>query len=348
MYPLEEALKTLSEEHDGSKLSGLYDRYRSTKSYLESEYYEWVGDTLPYYTDHGKTHIDSVIDQAGLLLENDLENPMEGELDILDIYVLLSSIIWHDVGMVQGRSDHEGKLVEVSEEVRDIAFPEPGIRGLIDKCVKGHTGEKALAIPPTNNPYSMGAKSFEPDGRALSAILRFADELSESEARVSNATAVFDQVPDDQKIFWAYAKSIKGVAPRPNREHVVVNIELSEEEAKKEYIAPEKFATRAGREPIPDGGIKLPLIEYIIFRLEKMNNERAYCNPEFRPYVTMREVDVRITITDEDLNPVTEVNEVLRDAGLSAENSMRKISIYDEFFEKYGEWKTGEFAKTTI
>lgn len=347
MYALEEALKTLSENHAASKPASLYDRYKSTKSYLENEYYDWVGDRLPYYTDHGEKHIDSVIDQAGMLLKNELEDPIEGELDVLDVYILLSSIIWHDVGMVQGRADHEDKLVEVSEEVRDIAFPEPGVRGLIDKCVKGHTGDNALSIPPTNNPYTLGAKSFGPDGRALSAILRFADELSESEARVSNANAVFEQVPDDQKIFWAYAKSIKGIIPRPNKERVVVNIELSEEQASREFIAPEKFAPRTDREPTPDVGIKLPLIEYIVFRLEKMNNERTYCTAEFRPYVTMKDIDVRITITDDDLNPLIDVSEILGGAGLTAENCIRQIPIYEEFFEKYSGWKAGDFAKTT-
>jgi len=347
MYDLEEALKILSENHAASEPASLYDRYKATKSYLESEYYDWVGDRLPYYTDHGKKHIDSVIDQAGMLLQDELENPVEGELDVLDVYILLSSIIWHDVGMVKGRADHEDKLVEVSEEVRDIAFPEPGVRGLIDKCVKGHTGDKALSIPPTNNPYTIGAKSFEPDGRALSAILRFADELSESEARVSNADDVFDQVSDDQKIFWAYAKSIKGIIPRPNKERVIVNIEVSEEEASREYIVPDKFASRTDREPDPEVGLKLPLIEYVVFRLEKMNNERAYCTAEFRPYVTMRDIDVRITITDEDLSPVTDISEILGGAGLTAENSIREIPIYEEFFDKYHSWKAGDFAKTT-
>lgn len=70
------------------------------------------GDGL--LTDHGVDHIRSVISHA----RDILADPMQ--LTGYEIYLLLISIHFHDIGNIQGREQHEEKIAEIVEAMGEI------------------------------------------------------------------------------------------------------------------------------------------------------------------------------------------------------------------------------------
>jgi len=81
--------------------------------------------------------------------------------------------------------------------------------------------------------------------------------------------------------------------PDPTRERVVLTIEVPDSAAPQTFPCPKELQHRA------DSSKYMSLIQYLISRLEKMNNERAYCEPDFRRYLTVREISVRLSIMAE-------------------------------------------------
>lgn len=325
MSDIEGALQSAAESNE--ICNTLYANYSNVYEYLESNYYRWVQSNCPYFTDHGRNHIKSVINQASGLLIDHIQKDETDVLKPIDLYLLLTSIIWHDVGMVEHRAGHED-ITDITEEVKNIAFPNPGVRSTVEQIVRAHTGDDALQKAKTRSTISVEHRNFSVHPRALAALLRFADEISESQGRVSSSNVVMDQVPDESKIYWEYARSITGVRPDPDRERIIVEIELKKDEATTTYDCPDDYLHRA------ENG-EISLMEYIVCRLEKMNNEKAYCAPEFRRYVDIREIEVRITILDDDRSILVDQNEILGDAGLRSQDPYPDIEIFDEFFNKH-------------
>lgn len=330
MSKLESALEELAKDDEIAE--ELYHQYSTTYSYLQDEYYKWIQSNpdCSYFSDHGESHIQTVIHQAGELLNDELKKPENGSLSCVDIYVLLSSIIWHDVGMVEERAGHENFPSEIADEIQRTLFPNSGIQSVVSRISRGHTGDTGLSIPSSKKAVTMGHKTYHLHPKALAAILRFADEISENENRVSSADAVIDQVPEDARIYWEFAKSITAIAVDLERERITVNIELEWDQAIQTYICPDDYQQRAN-----DG--EITLIEYIVCRLEKMNNEKIYCAPEFYKYAYIREIEARFAI-DKGKNEGGEkeeiqITQVLGEGGVK-QNDYPEVNIYDDFFDE--------------
>src|ERR1700722_2075096 len=75
-----------------------YARYTAMKAYLSRAYYPWIQVNCPYFTDHGLLHVLSVLQAASQLLGPQVTNKKGSELSTLDLFLVLSSILWHDVG----------------------------------------------------------------------------------------------------------------------------------------------------------------------------------------------------------------------------------------------------------
>lgn len=83
----------------------------------------------------------------------------------------------------------------------------------------------------------------------------------------------------------------------------------------------------------------MTLIEYIVCRLEKMNNERAYCAPRFSQYALIWELAISLTVT-KDNERVSEYEDqvILRDVGLPPA-AYPNIGIFDGFFAQRPHWR---------
>ncbi len=329
---LETELERLGKNDPDGKT--FWERYQCVRNYLSKDYYRWIQAECPYYTDHGEGHIQSVIQAASLVLSKSLEAGRRSDISPLDLYLLLSAILWHDVGNVLGRTDHADRIAEMTDEVKRLAFPDIAIQRMVVEIAKAHSGKSGLNIPRSEEDWS----TYTIYPKALAAIVRFADEVSESRSRISSS--LLPKVPEEHKIFWEYANCISASRVDGARERIVVTVDVDIDKAIERYACDE-FNGRS------DADGKISLIEYVICRLEKMNNERAYCAPEFRRYQTIREITVRLTLS-RNLQRIQgqELELAFTDAGLS-KPSYPEIPVYDDFFKTNPNWKP-EALKTRM
>ncbi len=321
---LEEELERLADLGQGQAVDYL-TKYNAMKAYLEVDYYPWIQATCPFFTDHGKLHVESVMMTASMLLENRYGPEKQNSLNELEIFLLLSAILWHDVGNVMGRAGHAEKVKELTSKIQSIAFGEPALRGLVVSIVKAHAGEDGLQKAREEQHYERSIVY----PRALAAVLRFADEISETAKRISHSILESGKVPEDNLIFWEFANCIIASVPEPNRQRIILNIEIQLEKIS-------RFYRLKGWGDQND----VSLIEYIVHRIEKINNERAYCDREFRRYLTIREVEIRLNLLNDTDTIEGYDNKIitLGDGGMSSFVGYPLIKISGSFFQDNPEW----------
>ncbi len=311
---------------DGVDAAHFWHQYEVMKKYLSEEYYPWVHDKCPYFTDHGSGHIQSVKQAVESVLSGHLA-PGETALSNLDLFLLLCGIIWHDVGMVAVRSHHAEKVVEITKKVKEL-FPGVHIQRLVEEISTAHSGETGLTVPRTEENCTLG-RTYKVYPRALAAVVRLADEVSENHTRISHA--LIENVPEDNRIYWEYASCIEASYAEPSRERIVVEVEIQVEKASRRMKCRD-FPDRTRR------AAEIPLIEYALCRLEKMNNERAYCYSYLTRYADLKSVEARFTLLRETARlPDYELSVAFRDYGLSADKYPR-IEIIDDFFRTNPAW----------
>lgn len=306
-----------------------WHRYNNVKAYLSAEYYSWIQANCPFFTDHGEQHINSVIEAASLLLKKHLGPESRSELSSLDLFLILSGILWHDVGNVYGRSGHAGRVAAMTEKIKPLAFPNLEINRLVDEISKAHAGEKGLDVPRAEEDCSTRWKTYTVYPRALAAVVRFADEISENQTRISHA--LLGDVPVQSRIFWEYANCVAASRPELERDRVIVTVNVQREKITSRYECDQFPRCR-------DHEGRVSLIEYIISRLQKMNNERMYCARQFQRYASIKEIVARMTIFEATQRVANyDIEMTIGDSGLS-KTSYPEIEIFDKFFESYPGW----------
>lgn len=238
--------------------------------------------------------------------------------------------------MVSQRSGHASAVVGMIDKVKEIAFPNTPIFRIVVEIIKAHSGKGGLDIPRREDEVSTSAESYTVSTRALAGILRFADEVSENHSRIS--TVLMPSVPEESRIYWEYASCITASRPEPARERVVVTIEMQTDKATSKFKCSE-FKNRL------DADGKISLIEYVLSRLEKMNNERHYCYREFSKFASIKEIEVRLTLLKgvERVSGYDNMKIILGDSGLLDESAYPAIDVFEEFFNSNPEWKPEEF-----
>lgn len=312
----------------------LWARYSSMKAYLSREYYPWIQANSSFLTDHGDQHIKSVIQAASALMKRHVDPEMEirrRTLSSLDLFLVLSGILWHDVGNVYERSGHAARVAQMTEGIKKLGFPDLSIHRLVVEIAAAHSGKTGLTKARPEEDASMLHGTYTVYTRALAAIVRLADEVSENRFRIS--TELLQDVPDKNRIFWHYANSVTASRPVPERRRIVITVELQEEVAVERFLCSE-FPSR-----VDDEG-KMHLMDFIVCRLEKMNNERAYCSAAFGRFDTIDDIEARFAL----LNGITRIKETtvfFGDAGLKSgdENAYPNINVFEEFYTDHPDWR---------
>lgn len=333
MTLLEQILHDRAEDGDDDATT-LWSLYDATDKILQP-FHTWVSTKYGNYTDHGRLHVEAVKYAAGKLLLNP-----QG-LSSLEIYLLLTAVIWHDIGMISGRAGHEKEVSDIISKVGDGLLSDPGYRRIVEEIIKAHSGKSGLEGPRWDEKLptpSGGVQSVFP--RALAAIVRFADEISENRSRINQVGRA--DVANDHRIYWEYANCIPVSDPEPNRERVMIKIEIDSDLIAERFICDDRHAQNA----IADDGT-ISLIEYIICRLQKMNNERAYCKARFDRFSAIQEITARITIIKDHhrLPAYDDVSFSFGDSGLLAGSGYPDIKIFTEFFSSNPEWMPENLEK---
>ncbi|WP_300673408.1 hypothetical protein [Desulfoluna sp.] len=321
-FNIEEYFESKAKNDD--VVSKLFKSYNSIKELLSEKYYPWIRDQCPYYTNHGKLHVDSVIDSSSKLLQLSID-----KLSDVEVFLLLTSIVYHDVAMIKGRIDHHINASEIISRYIDL-MPSRDFARIVNEIIKAHSGKNGLAIPSGSCGISIKQRSQEVRPKLIASILRFADEVSENRTRVEEV--IIDEVPNESQIFWRYAMSISASIPKPIEKKISVTISIDYETLAEEYVCKE-FCNR-----VTNGQINI--IKYIICRLEKMNNERIYCSHIFSELVDIKEIEAELTVVKgiERVEGIEVINFSFRDVGLYEENKYPNVSFYDNFFSNHSHW----------
>lgn len=316
--------RTAKGDADAGSFGAKHDAMRI---YLERNYYPYIQANCPWFTDHGKAHIDGVLWASGQILEKVISS--SSILTSFDIYLLITAIIWHDAGMVAKRQGHEQVVLKFLDEIATIAFNDIKEKRLVSEIIGAHTGKATFSGLRQEERID----KYVVYPRALAALLRFADEVSENSTRISQPLLNNGTVPSDHQIFWYYAASVKASHPEPARERVVLNIELDRKEAIKLFDLPQ------GGEKTP---LKLSLIDYVMQRIEKIVCERAYCAPQFLRYASIQSIEVRLCLLD-GASRLQGYEEVLE---FSGSEDYPAISVSQKFFDEHPKWKVEQLART--
>lgn len=316
LLPLEELLKEKSHRRSDFPQMEVdyFERYISILNELDSKVYSKIDAGLAansgvvngmpgYYTAHDKNHFNEVIRYAGQLLgvsENNQFSSYE-KLKPFEIYILLVAIRIHDAGNIYGRDGHEkgcyrilteaiqvpGDLAE-KKEIANIARAHGGRVSPDDKDTIGVLGEsKALTTA-----------SYRP--RLLASIVRFADEICETNNRASEILLNAGKLPKHSEIYHAYAKSIVSVIVKNNPLSIDIEYQVERNAIKKRWGC-EPRETKEGT--VND----FLLIEEIFDRLEKMDRERKYCNRFSRALYSVESIRAKLDIVDEEYEVIAQI-----------------------------------------
>ena len=172
------------EDFDENKGRYLVNAYELAWLKLQQEVYPHIQGQEPSLSDHGSDHVLNVQQNAIRLLSNDGKIR---ELSGIEMYCLGMCILFHDVGNIYGRENHQNRVAGVFGQIRGTDTSLRREKTLIIRATRAHTGTEQDGSRDTLKEVT---ESDHLEGehvrlREIAAIIRFADELAEGPQRTS-------------------------------------------------------------------------------------------------------------------------------------------------------------------
>lgn len=272
--------------------------------------------------DHGKEHVLKVIKHASNLIEN-----TSMSLNVIELYVLLIGILFHDVGNLYSREEHE-KNRTVLDVMKQTYAPLDTVMSLtVFHIVDAHGGRSEDGDKDKISKLDKKRRISRHDVNVqlVASILRFADELADDKERASIPLIKADRFLPKSKMCHLYSSTLE--MPRIN--HNEKQVELV-------YYIDQKY--------IVDKVDDSYLIDTIYDRLYKMHLERIYCMRFMKPHISIDNIYVEIVVIDDksgDFNKLLTLN--ILENGYPKENNIEGLfSICTELNEN-GNKKNGEY-----
>lgn len=243
------------------RANALTAAYSNALEYLEKNIYEEISSAEPQLTDHGSSHVANV--QRNILaLLADGETTNE-EISGVELYLLAMASLFHDVGNIHGRENHQNNIGTVFDKARGNDAATRREKTLVLRTCRAHTG---LAADRTRDTIKELASTEQFEGkpvklRQLAAILRFADELAEGPQRTSEFRLGTDYYDSQSRIYHEYASVTHILIDSGNRRiSLVYEISVDTDSADPEQ-RPIKLTA---------------LVSHILRRIVKLDQERRY------------------------------------------------------------------------
>ena len=245
-----------------------------------------------FLTNHGREHIQDVIQQAG-----DLAFAIRCELKGYEAYLLILAAHFHDVGNMLGREQHEKKIAEIMEALGDKVGEDRPERMLIETIARAHGGYADAAHTDRDTlkhvPLSEWMLRTQVRPQLLAALLRFGDELAENKNRTD--TAIYDildfinnsnnnpvsSIPDKSKVYHAYAACLRSSLVNPYEHEVQLHFEIMYDDTQKKFSK---------------GSEQVYLFDEIQQRIHKVRTEMVYFARHARTIVPLERLVVKIEI----------------------------------------------------
>ena len=270
---LKRRLKACYDEQDADFY---YSLFFDAKSYLCDNIYSQIPSKEPTLTDHTEKHIINVLNNAWKLVSDEEEK--ECRLNEIELLLLCVSILFHDVGNLHGRDNHNEKIADIYNAARSSKLNRcQQERQLVLKIVKAHCGKSKKGDKDTLLDVQESSHLFDKPIRVreLAAILRFADELAEGPQRTSQYMLEKGLIQEDSMIYHLYA-SITQVVVDKGDGRVVLTYNI-------DY-------------PIKEYSL-IELLKFVYMRILKMDMERRYCKYYAPTIGTMKRTEASINFT---------------------------------------------------
>lgn len=280
--PLEEMIQAalvrdLSRSHGDTR----FGYYTTARGYLLEDILDEIKRIQPSMTDHGPKHIRNVLENIQELLganigewDSTSKTLQEGALNGMELYVLGLSALFHDVGNVFRRSEHQKQIGPIYDLARrgSGGNQDAEEKRLVLEICRAHCGEGLDGTKNTLAFVSTCAKLERKRIRPhlLAPILRFADELAEGEQRTSHFMIKQHKYPTRSIQFHRYALSSDVDIDRPHR-----RIRLKYHITLRLPGEPDSGDTSSHGPVIPTGGLGR-FLSFVYKRIEKANQERQY------------------------------------------------------------------------
>jgi hypothetical protein len=233
----------------------LFTQYTSARNTLVSDnFFGEIKATETNLTDHSERHISNVLFNAEKLLGDSITH-----LSGIELYYLAMVILFHDVGNIFGREEHNQQIADVYNFVRKKEPKYNHERALVIKAAQAHCGKAKDGSRDTlkglEEVGNLGGEKISL--RSIAAIIRLADELAEGNQRTSNFMVERHLYDQKNEIFHKYAQMTDVFIDRPGERIVVTyNIDIDSQKSSREDVK--------------------KILEFIYKRVIKLDEERRY------------------------------------------------------------------------
>jgi HD superfamily phosphodiesterase len=312
-----------------------YSKYNVIKDDLINTYYSDIGTGAQNFNpdmnlnDHGWGHVEKVIKHASLLVATN-----NCDLNVIEVYLLLVSILFHDLGNIYGRKDHEKKVHKIlssySKHIGDALDTT-----IVRKIVDAHGGtdiegnkDKITYLEEEKIVFT----GHRVRKRLLASILRFADELADDRYRASKGLLEHGLIQKGSRIHHIYSDSICPPIIDHNNKQIKLQYYINEE-----YLN-ETF-----------GDDQVYLIDEIYNRILKMHFERLYCMRFATPFIQLDKIVGNIEFINSEIGKnLDKITFEIMEKGYPDGENCDIYSLCPELTDRNGENFDGKYIKNKL
>ncbi len=262
----------------------LYGEYTSVRNAMEGDnFFKEIKGQEPDLSDHSEQHIQDVLERAYKVI---------GEEEFLkftpkEIYCLALMILFHDVGNIYGREEHESvkKIAEIYNKYRNNVQNYRNERRLITLGASSHSG---ISKDGSRDTLKDVSDSFLGEDKIqlqeLAAILRFSDELAEGKQRTCSLLLEKDLIKQDSKVYHRYAQ-VTNIEIDRNLERISITYDID---------IPKDFDENAQEE-------FKELMHFTYYRAVKLDIERRYTKYYSNVLKRFKYVSVQYNFTKDEM-----------------------------------------------
>jgi hypothetical protein len=312
------AKKHIVKDFGHTKGDELFGIYSNARNILLSNVLPYIQGKQPYLTEHGPDHISNVLNNA-----NDLLGDAIKKLSGAELYCLIMSILFHDVGNFFDRRNHQHHITQIYDFVRTGPSATYNEKYIILKLVGAHCGIAADGSRDTIHTICETAP-FEGkpvDLGLIGSILRFADELAEGVQRTSLFMHEIHSYPLESELFHEYSKITEVNIDRGgNRIALTYNIPIKTESR--------KLLSEDRKNKISE------LIDFTYKRIIKLNQERQYAKYYCKYLSTFLKTTVSFNYWINEIPQDFGLNQLILSDLVVPGDLQKEIKDYDPSYDK--------------
>jgi hypothetical protein len=257
-------------------------RYEVLKDRLYNTEYEHVHAGFPSGTNHGRSHINRVLEKLDRLVDGD---PLrDGVINAYELFLTMVSVLYHDVGLLRGRKGHQITSQLLVGDENNEYLVNANDRDIIKAAVVSHSSNEDIEHRCARFAETEVIGSYSVRPRVVAALVRLADELDEDYRRADPTLEQRLNMADDSRFFWRAAQCIRGILPVRNARQIRIDVKFDLEDC--------------GRFFRVDGKPR-SFIGLFAEKLTKINSERKLTTKYLPPTIQYDELRISVKPLDE-------------------------------------------------